>query len=115
MPRDVVCRICKGKFMETNDEDGWIKVNGGSIPDPRHRAYNPNAIANGAMIRLKPEYEKLMWSPSFTHDVTQTGDALECPSCGCPYPDLNGKIITVDQPVAKRSHGGRPRKEAVNG
>lgn len=99
MPKDVICRVCRGRFTETNDHDEYVQVEGGSVLSPNHRAYNPQVCANGAMIRLKKRYEKLMWSPSWSYDVTQTGDSLECPSCGAPYPDMYGKILTDDQPL----------------
>ncbi len=92
MPMDLICRGCGGAFMETNDEDGWLQVPKGQIPDPRVKAFSPDREANGAMFRLKDHYRGLGWS-CFPHDTSQIRDALECPSCGTPYPNASGKVL----------------------
>lgn len=102
MPLDVLCRSCGGVYLETNDSDGWIDVERGRIPNPGVKAFNPDARPNGAMFRLKGQYRAAGWS-CFQHDVSQVGDALDCPACGNPLPGPpDGKVNTVKQPRTRR-------------
>lgn len=92
MPSDVICRACGGVYLETNDEDGFLLTDDGTrLPDPRVKRFDPDAVANGAMLRLKEPYRSYGWS-CFAHCVSQVRDALVCPSCETPLPDLSGHV-----------------------
>ncbi|HAA05530.1 MAG TPA: hypothetical protein DCE18_19490 [Syntrophobacteraceae bacterium] len=98
MPLDVQCWGCGGIFHETNDEDGWIKLDdgGGEIPNPRVKRFFPDKPATGSMFKLKEPYTSYGWD-TFPHDESVTGEALECPSCGAPYVNASGKVQVVRQ------------------
>jgi hypothetical protein len=96
MPIDVKCRACGGIYVETNDADGIILLEDKCIPDPRIKTFDPDVITNGAMLRLKEPYRSWGWT-SFPHDTVSTRDALQCPNCMAPLPDLSGKVLLVDR------------------
>jgi Zn-finger nucleic acid-binding protein len=112
MALDVVCPQCRGVYVETNDADGVLTFDDGlTVSNPRVRAYDPERITTGNMLRLKQKYRELGWE-CFQHDSGTTRDALECPSCGAPLPNLAGKVITREQPeeIKPKRPVGRPRK-----
>jgi len=94
---DVVCRSCRGIFHETNEKDGWIDASEWKkIRDPFVSKFNPKAIANASMFQLKEQYVSWGWT-DFPKDPSLSGDALECPACGAPYPDGAGKVLIQKQ------------------
>ena len=98
---DVVCRSCNGVYHETNDQDGWIELDDcRKIRDPFVGKFYPKAIANASMFRLKEPYVGYGWT-DFPKDPSLTGDALECPQCGSPYPDGAGHVLTRKQEVKR--------------
>lgn len=103
MPLDVICRSCGGRFHETNDADGWVpSFDGlGEIPNPQIRAYQPNTIACASMFKLKEPYRSQGWE-DFPKDPSYTGEAIECPQCGSPYPDANGRVKTEAQKKTRK-------------
>lgn len=104
MPLDVICRGCGGKFHETNDSNGWIKTMDGTgqVQDPRVRAFDPARAVNASMFRLKDFYARQAWA-DFPKDPAYTGDTIECPACGTPYPDQNGRVLTAKQTPEKKT------------
>lgn len=93
---DVVCRSCRGIFHETNDKDEWMDgPEGKKIRNPFISKFNPKA-PNASMFRLKEQYVSWGWT-DFPKDPSLTGDALECPACGAPYADGDGKVIVQKQ------------------
>lgn len=105
---DVVCRSCRGIFHETNDKDGWIETSEWKrIRDPFVSKFNPKA-PNASMFRLKEQYVSWGWT-DFPKDPSLSGDALECPACGAPYTDGEGKVI-----VQKQGEGDSILKNAAS-
>jgi translation initiation factor IF-1 len=70
---DVICRSCAGVYHETTV------------------SFTEDISLNGGMFRLKEPYKSNGWS-SFPEHSGVTGQAIECPNCGSPYADINGKL-----------------------
>jgi len=80
---DVFCRYCKqGPFHETTSK------------------YDPDEVTTGDMLRLKEPYRSRGWT-SFPERKEYRRGSLECPGCGAPYPDKDGKV-TLAKKVTRR-------------
>ena len=150
MPLDVICPNCGECYFETNDEDGVLQTDDersrevlfrnfkkrdgvlfksfddkpvtGRLSD-YVRKYDPDAPANAAMIRMKPEFVGIR--EDIQHDRDLTGFAIEpCPNmnCGQSLSDDSFKFITrpqTDDPDEARicgdprGHSTRPGPEGI--
>jgi hypothetical protein len=105
---DVICRSCRGVYHETNERDGWIESgNGEKIRNPFVSKFDPKAIANASMFRLKEPFVSYGWT-DFPKDPSLTGDSLECPECGAPYPDGAGRVLIRKQESKRDSRAIGP-------
>ena len=115
MPLDVICPNCGECYFETNDEDGIVET-------PRDillrnykkehiaglswrklsdyvRKYDPNADANAAMIRMKPEF--VGSREDIQHDRDLKGFAIEpCPNMTCGQSLSNDSFKFITRPQA---------------
>lgn len=110
MPLDVLCRACGQAFIETNDEDGWIKIENAEIPNPRVRRFNPEIPSHGAMFHLKEPWASWNWDV-FPQDEFIAGDALECPGCNGALSDGNGFVLTRMQTPPEATQPQEPRRK----
>jgi len=104
MPLDVVCPDCRGVFFETNDKDGrnpHVEQRPGAMPAGARsvmvRKYDPDVIANAAMIRMKAEFVSIY--DDIIHHESLVGFAIEpCPQCGGAYSNDGFKLETREGP-----------------
>lgn len=93
---NVKCRNCGGSFHTANSKNGSIELKHEHstkiIENPRVIKYDPDVVCNGAMLSLKEPYKSWGWT-TFPNDSSVIYNAIECPECGAPYPDQNGKIL----------------------
>ena len=102
MPLDVICPDCRGVFFETNDKDGFSPHVTG-LKSIMVREYDPDAIANAAMISLKSDY--LEFIDDIVHLEDLVGFAIgPCPTCGGALSNDGFKFETRPQPEAPRPH-----------
>jgi len=74
---NVICPECRGRYHETTDK------------------FDPEALADGSMFRLKQPYADWGWQ-TFSREPQGYG-VLECPNCGAPY--APGGHVLIDGPV----------------
>ena len=80
MPLDVVCPGCRERYHETTD------------------TYDPEALAEPHMTRLKERYASIGWESYSPHAYGY--GCMECPGCGAPYAP-SGSLIIAEQEAAQ--------------
>jgi hypothetical protein len=103
MPLDVLCQgLCGAVYFETNDKDGFNPHVTG-IKSQFVRKYDPNSMANAAMIHMKDEFMGIY--DDIPHDSDLFSAAIgPCPGCGHPFSNDDFKLITRPQkPEEKES------------
>ena len=99
MPLDVLCQGgCGSVYFETNDKDGSNPHVTG-IKSQFVRKYDPDAMANAAMIRMKDEFMGIY--DNIPHDSDLFSAAIgPCPGCGHPFSNDDFKLITTGATMA---------------
>jgi len=96
MPLDVICPQCRGVYFQTNDKGGFSPYVTG-LKSVMVQAYDPNRIANSAMINMKSEF--LGVYDDIQHFDDLVADAIgPCPGCGAPLSNDNFNLETRPQP-----------------
>jgi hypothetical protein len=92
MPFDVICPECRLCFFETNDKDGFNPHVTG-IKSQFVRIYDPDAMANAAMIRMKDKFIGIY--DDIPHDADLFSEGIgPCPGCGNALSNDGFKLIT---------------------
>lgn len=56
--------------------------------------YDPSLTTTGKMLRLKKQYKSYCWQEL---GATLSRDALQCPICGTPYPNGQGRVALHEE------------------
>ena len=89
---------CGEVYYETNDKDGWNKdPKAVGVKSDFVRKYDPDRMANAAMIRLKEEFVGFI--DDIPHDCNLWGEAIGPCVCGQSFSNDNFKLKTRPQEI----------------
>ena len=111
MPLDIICMgNCGEIYYETNDKDGFNQFKTG-VKSDFVRKYDPDKMANAAMIRLKEEFVGSI--DDIPHDVDLLSEGIGPCTCGNPFSNDDFNFITRPQEIDEAVAEDIPEEELV--